>query len=227
MRGEFGGEFVLGALHQARVIGTGDVEFDGAADAEFLGLGDGGIDPGHGAREHDLAGGVEVGDVHIRGGGERLDLFFLAADQRGHRAFGGIAGFFHEGTAFADDSQAVFEREGAGGGVGGEFTEREPGGGDRGEVRQAFADQGERHQAVKVEGGLAARGFREFLVRAFEHDLRNGKPEGFVGLARPSRGRWRSVPRSPCPCPLSGRLVRKKEERFGSCRGLSRGRRPV
>ena len=53
--GEFGGELVLGALHQARVVGTGDVELDRAADAELLGLGDGGIDPGDRAGKHDLA----------------------------------------------------------------------------------------------------------------------------------------------------------------------------
>ena len=37
---------VLCALHEARVIGTGDVEFDGAADAELFGFGDGDIDLG-------------------------------------------------------------------------------------------------------------------------------------------------------------------------------------
>ena len=79
---------------------------------------------GDGAGEHDLAGRVEVGDVHIGGGGQRPDLLFLAADQRGHRAFGGQAGFFHERAALADDAQAVLEREGSGRGVGGEFAER-------------------------------------------------------------------------------------------------------
>ncbi len=180
--GEFGGQLVLGALHQARVVGPRDVELDGAADAEFLGFGHRGVDALDGAGEHDLAGRVEVGDIHIRSCGKCPDLLFLAADERGHGPFGGEAGLFHEGTALADDAQAVFEREGAGGGVGGELAEREPGGGDRSEVRQPFADQGECHQAMKVERGLAARGFREFLIRSLEHDLRKRKSEDLIGL---------------------------------------------
>lgn len=181
--GKFRGELVLGGLHEARVVGTGDVEFDGAADAEFLGLGDCGIDSGDGAGEHDLAGRVKIGDIHIGGCGESADLVFLAADEGGHGAFGGETGLFHESAAFADDFEAVFEREGTGGGVGSELAERESGGGDGVEVRQAFADHGEGHQSVEVEGGLAARGFGEFLIRAFEHDLRNRETEGFVGFA--------------------------------------------
>jgi len=100
-----------------------------------------------------------------------LGMFFIAADEGGHGALGGVAGLFHEGASFADDFEAVLKRKGPGGGVGGELTEREACGGDRREVGQAFADQGEGDEAVQVEGRLAARGFRELVIGALEHDL--------------------------------------------------------
>ena len=114
---------------------------------------------------------VEIGDIHLGGGGEGADLVFLAADQRGHGSWGGQAGFFHEGPAFADDAKPVFKREGSSGGMGGEFAQRESRSGDGGEPRKPLANQRERHQTVKIERGLAARGFCEFLVGAFEHHL--------------------------------------------------------
>lgn len=181
--GELGGEEVLGTLHQAGVVGAGDVEFDGAFDAEFLGACDGVVDAFDGAGEDDLARGVEVGDIDVGGVGEFADLGFVAADEGGHGALGGIAGGFHVFAAAGDEAEAIGEREGASGGVGGEFAEGESGGGDWVEVGEAFAEEGEAHEAVEEEGGLAAGGFGEFLVRAFEHDGGEREAEGFVGLA--------------------------------------------
>ena len=159
-------------------------------------------------------GRVEIGDIHIGCGGECADLRFLAADQRGHRSLGGVAGGFHEFAASGDEVESVLEGKAPGGGVGGEFAERKSGGGDRDEIRQALADQGERDQAVEIQGGLAARGFRQFLVGAVEHDFRNAE---IRALGRPASAILRAVaelstqslpmPTFWAPCPENKRTI--------------------
>ena len=186
--GELGGEFFLGGGHQAGVVGACDVELNRAADAEVLGLRHGGIDIRAGSGKHDLAGGVKVRNIDIRGGGELSDFFLLTTDQSGHGSIGRLAGFLHESAALGDELQAVDERESPGGRVGGEFAERETGGGGGLEVWQSLFQQGEPDQAVEVKGGLAARGGGQAFLRTIEHDRCKGVAERFIGLAGESAG---------------------------------------
>jgi hypothetical protein len=78
----------------------------------------------------------------------------------------------HEAAAGGDQVEAVLERKGAGGGVGGEFTEGEPGGGLEGETGAERFQVGEEGESVDVKSGLAVARVGERFGRTFETDLK-------------------------------------------------------
>ena len=86
--GELGGEADAGVAHQRGVERAADIERRRALHADFLGAGGRGVDAVGGSRDHDLPGGVVVGDPAGVGcgGAGRVGLFDGGAQQRGHAA---------------------------------------------------------------------------------------------------------------------------------------------
>lgn len=78
--GEDGCEFVGGGGHQARVVGTGDVERFEKTDAFFFGFGGSRCEAVFWAAEDDLSGRVVVCDIDIAIGGEGFDGGVFCAD---------------------------------------------------------------------------------------------------------------------------------------------------
>ena len=134
---------------------AGDFQLHGLADAEVLRHAHGDGNFARLAGDDDLAGGVDVGHIHVGLRREVADDIFVHADHRGHSALGRLAGFLHELSALRDDLEPGGEVERARGGVRGEFAEREPGGGGHREIAELFLNGCQRGEPVNVKGGLA------------------------------------------------------------------------
>src|SRR4051794_30319648 len=122
---ERGAERRDGGLHRRRVERAGDVERHRAHAVlarGLLGLGEARAL----AREHDLAGGVVVGDGDLGGRGDRAGVVGGAAEQREHRA--AVVGLGHQAAAQDDEAQRVLDRQHARGGERAELAERVAGG---------------------------------------------------------------------------------------------------
>jgi hypothetical protein len=107
----------VSALHKARMVGAGDVKQRGATDAVFSSEAHRRLDFRAFARDDDLPGGIEIGDIDIGGGGECAHGRLVAADQRGHRAGSRLAGRFHETATLFDQEQTIFKGKGFSRGV--------------------------------------------------------------------------------------------------------------
>ena len=85
-----------------------------------------GFDAGRRASDHDLAGGVVVGDPHVGVGAAACDVNVLVveAEDRGHRAGPFEPGVVHCGCASGHQADAVVETKRAGGSQCGVFAER-------------------------------------------------------------------------------------------------------
>jgi hypothetical protein len=107
----------VSALHEPRMVGAGDVKQRGATDAVFSSEAHRRLDFRAFARDDDLPGGIEIGDIDIGGGGECAHGRFVAADHRGHRAGSRLAGRFHETATLFDQEQTIFKGKGLSRGV--------------------------------------------------------------------------------------------------------------
>ena len=85
-----------------------------------------------------MSASVEISDLPARllsyAGGEG----FVGTQKSNHSPLCLGAGFLHKKTTLGNEPKAFCGREGASGGVGGEFAEGEAGGGVEGEVRFLF-----------------------------------------------------------------------------------------
>src|SRR5262245_47663938 len=110
------------------MIRAGDIERDCLLDSLSLGdlecLGDFLLL----ARDDDLAGSVQVSEIHIRFTTDLPHLCFLCADDRRHGAAGGVASLLHEQPASPHDPQPFLKWDAVGGGMGSEFSETQAGG---------------------------------------------------------------------------------------------------
>ena len=120
-----------GRLHERRVEGAGDVQAPGAGAGlvarDVLGL----VERVDGPAEHELAGGVVVGDHEAQARGEGAHALTVAAEHRDHAAGVALAGVGHRGRALVDEPHGVLELQRAGGDQRGVLAERVAGGGAR------------------------------------------------------------------------------------------------
>ena len=155
----------------------------GAANPFFFRKRNGEFDLGPLAGDHHLARRVQVRDVHVRLGSEVAHDVFFGPDHRGHRPFGVFARFLHELRALGDERKARFKIKRAGGGMGGEFAQRESGSGDH--ARQFpthfLKERREAGRPVNVQRGLAVNRLRQILGWSFEHQLRQRTVQRGVG----------------------------------------------
>jgi hypothetical protein len=159
--GKRGAERLDRGLHQRRVERAGDVERDRAAAmvASVL-LGAGEVLAR--AREHDLAGGVVVGDGHVAMLGDLARLVLGGADEREHRA--GVVGLGHQAAAEDDELERGVAVQRAGGGQRAELAEAvaggdaglEAGGLVAGQARAEDRGLGEARALVSAREGVLA-----------------------------------------------------------------------
>ena len=181
-RGEEGLEARRRRRHEARVISPGDLERDGFLHALLLRERGDRFHFLHAARENDLAGAVEVGDVDVAGLRDLARLFRRGAEQRGHGANRGVAGLLHERAALGHEMQAGLESERVRGGVGGVFAKRKPGGGFEAQrLAGVILIRREEREAVAVKRRLAHARLGEDLHRALEAVFGDGPAEEVVG----------------------------------------------
>ena len=180
--GQSGGKRLVGGLHQARVEGPGDGEFHRLPRAVFLREGDGHDDFRSLAREDDLPRSVDIGDIHIGGGGEFADAVLLSADDGGHSAVGSLAGLLHGAGALVHEAKSGFKIKSPRSGVGGEFTQRQAGGGVELERGELFLQHREAGESVDIQSRLANRGFGQLLGRSLERDTAEWIPKNRVGF---------------------------------------------
>ena len=135
--------------------GAGDCEFDGLSGAVFLGQGDCHDDFGGFAREDDLSGGIDIGDIHVGHGSQFPHAVLLAANDGRHGAFRSLAGFLHGAGAPVHKAKSCLKIEGSGCGVCGELPEREAGSGLKIEGGEFLFQNGKASEAVDIECGLA------------------------------------------------------------------------
>ena len=126
------------------------------------------------AGEHELAGGVVVGDGDAVGLGEADDRGVVAAERGEHGAVAAAgAGLGHEAAAQGGEAERVALGEGLGDGEGGQLAEGVPGDGD-GRLVELGA-----HGGVAGQGGGEDRGLGEARVlvgageRVLADDLRD------------------------------------------------------
>ena len=110
-------------LHQARVIGAGDVERHDFLHAAVLGGRDGGVDLRFFARDDDLAGRVEIRGLDVELAAQLGDLRALLADDRRHAAHRLLTRQLHKPAALGDDPEAGGEIKDPGRAIGGDFPE--------------------------------------------------------------------------------------------------------
>ena len=166
------------------MIRAGDRQRNGALDALVLGLRGGGLDAGGTAAEHDLAGSIQIGHIHIAFRGEFADGGFLTAQHGQHRALSGTAGLLHEAAALKHELQAGGEIKRACRGMRGELPERQSGRRGDLELRHLRFEHFQDRKAVRVKRGLTAAGLRQLLHRAFKHHFRQREAQRGIRLRK-------------------------------------------
>jgi len=157
-----------GGFHETGVVGSGDLKGNGPFDAGLPGGFHGGGDPVGGSGEDDLAGAVEVGYFQPAGVSDSTGFCLIGPDEGQHSTGSAVAGLLHESSPGGDEEESIFSGEVVGGGMGGEFTEGQAGGGMEVPMGAFFPENLEKGEAMEIEGGLAIAGFGELLLGAIE-----------------------------------------------------------
>ena len=174
------------------MVGPGDGErHDHLEGAAILGRRHRFEDPGPVARDDDLAGAVEVGDIDIELLRDGRHLLRRAADKGRHRPLRPVARLLHEPSPFRHDLQAGLEIKGFGRRQGGQFAEAEAEAGAKIRQLSALAEKGVDRIPHDVERGLAHPGFGQLGLMAFKANAGERPAErrvgAFIELARDGR----------------------------------------
>jgi len=114
--------------------------------------------------------------------GSGADAVLLPADDGGHSAVGSLAGLLHGAGALVHEAKSSFKIKSPRSGVGGEFTQRQSGGGVEFERGEFFLQHREAGESVDIQSRLANRGFGQLLGRPLERDPAEWIPKNRVGF---------------------------------------------
>jgi len=187
-------ELINGGLHELGVESTGDGQTDGLAGLELLAQLLDGFAALDGSRDRVVARAEEVGDfdgvgvVHLSAGGftELLDLGGVETNNGNHTGRSRVGGGLHAFATDLDETETVFEADGAGESQGGVLTEGKTGGnvdGVNGGVTGVLTELLDGGEGRHVNSGLTHGGAVELLLGTLDTDLQeivtqNGR--GFV-----------------------------------------------
>ena len=181
---QFAREVFPGRSHESAVVGAGDIEAFGEADASGFRLLDCPGDAIGAAGKDDLSWGVEVGDIDVAVCGEFSHGGLVATDHCRHGAGGLFARFVHEPAAGGHESEAIGKRNRSGRRVRGELAERQSRTGSHLEAWDPLAEDGKTRKPMQIKCRLTIARARQCLGGPVSHDRREVGTENAGGLRK-------------------------------------------